>query len=271
MNTVAKTLAVLLAVVLLALLHRARLISRFRRAIAAQHESYRRGDYQGQLEAAETLKRSAHPTHLYFRGRALLELGRMEEAEACLRQSSIEEYDGHRIALYKDELGQVLVEQQRYDEAIACFESGIPHWPQRGGCHRGIAAALLRQGEKAAESLGKARQAVEIDERYNKVPAGVRDLHLSEAHAWNLGESLATLAWAEAVNSGDSAEVERLLARAFTLCPENAVPVRAKVHYHAGRAYASLGKREKSASQFERAGSVDPKGIYGRLGKAETR
>ena len=149
-------LTVLLAVVLLALLHRARLIRRFRRAIVAQHEAYRRGDYEGQLEAAEALKRSAHPAHLYFRGKALFELGRMEEAEVCLRQSSIEEYDGHCIALYKDELGQVLVEQQRYDEAIACFESGIPHWPQRGGCHRGIAATLLRQGDNAPESLGRA-------------------------------------------------------------------------------------------------------------------
>jgi len=271
MSTVAKTLTVLLAVVLLALLHRARLIRRFRRAIAAQHEAYRNGDYEAQLEVAEALKRSAHPAHLYFRGRALLELGRMDEAEACLRQSSIEEYDGHCIALYKDELGQVLVEQQRYDEAIACFESGIPHWPQRGGCHRGVAATLLRQGGKGPESLGRARQAVEIDEHYSKVPAGVHDLHVSEARAWNLGESLATLAWAEAVNSGNAAEVERLLARAFTLCPEDAVPVRAKVHYHAGRVYASLGKREESTGQFERAARIDPKGIYGRLGKAAMR
>ena len=79
---------------------------------------------------------------------------------------------------------------------------------------------------------------------------------------------MAVLAWAEAVNAGDAAEVERLLAKAFTLCPENAVPVRARVHYHAGRAYASLGKREEGAGQFERAASVDPEGIYGRLGKA---
>jgi lipoprotein NlpI len=46
------------------------------------------------------------------------------------------------------------------------------------------------------------------------------------------------------------------------------VPFRAKVHYHAGRAYSSLGMTEESASQFERAASLDPKGNYGRLGKA---
>ncbi len=57
------------------------------------------------------------------------------------------------------------------------------------------------------------------------------------------------------------------MARAFKLCPENAAPVRAKVHFHAGRAYAALGRREESTGHFERAASVDPKGIYGSLGK----
>ena len=73
---------------------------------------------------------------------------------------------------------------------------------------------------------------------------------------------------AEAVNSGDTREVERLLASAFTFCPETAVPFRAKAHYHTGRAYSALGKTEDSASQFERAASLDPNGNYGRLGKA---
>jgi tetratricopeptide (TPR) repeat protein len=160
------------------------------------------------------------------------------------------------------------LEQQRYNEAIACFESGIPYWPQRGGCHRGIAATFLRQGGRTAEALGRARLAVEMDEAHKTVAPGVHDLDLGEAHAWDLGHSLATMAWAEALNSGDAAAVEYLLAKAFTFCPKAAVPVRAHVYYHAGRAYSALGKTEESVSQFERAASLDPNGNYGRLAKA---
>jgi tetratricopeptide (TPR) repeat protein len=192
----------------------------------------------------------------------------MEEAEACLSQCSQMEYDWHKMALYKDALGQALVEQQRYDEAIVCFERGIPDWPEHGGCHRGIAATLLRQGGRATEAFGWARVAVNLDEVHSKGIVRVHDLHLGEARVWDLGKSLAILAWAEAVSAGDAAEVERLLARAFTLCPETVVPVRAQVHYYAGRAYSALGKAEDSASQFERAASLDPNGNFGRLGKA---
>jgi tetratricopeptide (TPR) repeat protein len=178
------------------------------------------------------------------------------------------EYRWHNMSLYKDQLGQVLLEQQRYDEAINCFESGIPYWPERGACHRGIAATLLRQEGRAAEGLIWARAAVAIDEAYKMVDPGVYDLYISDARAWDLGRSLATLAWAGAVHSGDIANVERLLARAFTLCPESVVPVRAQVHYYAGRAYSALGKTKEGASEFERAASVDPNGNYGRLGQA---
>jgi tetratricopeptide (TPR) repeat protein len=146
----------------------------------AQHEAYRKGDYVGQLEAAEALKKSAPPSYLYFQGRALHELGRIEEAEACLAKCSTMEYDDHKMALYKDALGHVLIEQQRYDEAVACFESGIPYWPQRGGCHRGIAMTLQRQGGRTTEALAKARQAVEIDEAREKVAARALDLSPSE-------------------------------------------------------------------------------------------
>jgi tetratricopeptide (TPR) repeat protein len=98
--------------------------------------------------------------------------------------------------------------------------------------------------------------------------AGTRDLHPGEARAWDLAQLLAIKAWAEALNSGDIAEVEYLLAKAFTFCRETVVPVRAQVYYHAGCAYSALGKIEESASHFQRAARLDPYGNYGRLGKA---
>jgi tetratricopeptide (TPR) repeat protein len=268
-STVATVLAVLLALVLLALLLRAWGIRRFRLAVTVQHEAYRRGDYEGQLQAAEALKKSVPPAaHLYFRSAAFFELGRLKEAEDCLTQSCAMEYNSYSMALYKDELGQVLTELGRYEEAITCFAGGIPHWPRRGGCYRGIAAALLRQGGHEAEALRWARLAAALDKIHEATRPGVHDLDSCEARTWNLGQSRAILAWAEAENSGDAEEVEWSLAKAFTLCPETAVPVGAQVRYHAGRAYSALGDAEESASQFERAASLDPHGNYGRLAKA---
>jgi tetratricopeptide (TPR) repeat protein len=270
---------VLLALVVLVILYRALLIRRFRRHVAAQHEAYLRGDYEGQLQTAETCKTWAPAEHHYFRGRALFQLGRMDEAEVCLAHSSNMDYDRHKIALYKDQLGQVLLELQRYDEAIVCFLNGVKCRSQNGNCQRGIAAALLCQGVRAAEALVWANWAKEIDEADRTAAPYVGSLQLYEARDWNLGESLATLAWAEVVNARDAAKVDDLtehlaehwLIRAFRLCPETAVPVRAKVHYHAGLAYSALRKTEESFSQFERAASLDPNGHYGRLAKAASR
>lgn len=228
--------------------------------VAAQQAAYQRGDYEGQLRALEPLKAVKPDAYLYLRGFALLELGRLQEAEACLRQSLAMEKDRSLRAVAESELGHVLLEQRRYPEAIASFESSVADWPQRGGGHRGIAEALLRQGVQPDEALRQAQQATEIDQGNTSFSAEVRDL--------NVGSSLATLAWAEAVNAGGAAEVEGLLSKAFALCPESNVPTRARVLYCAGRAYSALGKSEESAQEFEAAASLDPKGNYGRLAKA---
>jgi tetratricopeptide (TPR) repeat protein len=232
-----------------------------RGVIAAQLAAYRRGDYEGQLREVERLKAWIPEGYLSLRGcGGLFQLGRLEEAEACLRQSLPMPKDPRSRAINESGLGHVLLEQQRYAEAIACFERSIAGWPQRGGGHRGIAQTLLRQGVQPAEALRRARQALEIDEVNSSLGAENRD--------HNTGESLATLAWAEAVNGGNAAKVEHWLEKAFPLCPETTVPVRAELHYVAGRAYAALGKTEESAREFERAATLDPKGNYGRLAKA---
>lgn len=235
---------------------------RRQRTLGAQLEAYRRGDYQGQLRAIEGLRsgNSEPPEYLFFRGKALYELGQLKEAEDCLRKGLPREPNRQRKALCEDALGEVLLEQKRYAEAIACFKSSIANWPQRGCCHRAIAAALLRQGTPAADALRWARTAVKVDEASH--PA------TSEIHDLNLAEALATMAWAVAAYSGDAAEVDRLLERAFTLCPETTRPIRAQLHYHAGRAYSALGRTADSVSHFSRAASCDPTGNCGRLGRS---
>lgn len=233
----------------------------FRGVLAAQLAAWRRGDYEGQLREVERLKAWKPEGYLSLRGGGgLFELGRLAEAEACLRQSLPMPKDPRARAVNESELGQVLLEQQRYGEAIAAFERSIAGWPQRGGGHRGIAQTLLRQGVQPAEALRQARQAADLDEANTTLGAENRDL--------NVSESLATLAWAEAVNAGGPGKVEHWLEKAFPLCPETTVPTRAELHYLAGRAFAALGKTDESAREFEHAATLDPKGNYGRLAKA---
>jgi tetratricopeptide (TPR) repeat protein len=232
----------------------------FRGVVAADMAAYRRGDYEAQLRVVEPLKVWQPEAYFGFRGGALLELGRLQEAEACFRRSLAMRRKPLSRAIGESQLGDVLLEQQRYAEAIACFERAIAEWPQRGGGHREIAQALLRQGAQPAEALRRARTAADIDEGNTTLGAEVRDL--------NVGAALATLAWAEAVNGGNAAKVEHWLEKAFPLCPETCVPVWAKVHHHAGRAYAALGKTRESACEFERAAKLDPHGNYGRLAKS---
>jgi tetratricopeptide (TPR) repeat protein len=205
-----------------------------RGVLAAQLAAWRRGDYEGQIRAVGSLRVWKPRAYLFFRGSALLNLGRLQEAEACLRQSLLMEKKRRLKALCESQLGHVVLAQQRYADAIACFERSIADWPQRGRGHRGIAETLLAQGVQPAEALRQARQAADLDEANTTLGAENRDL--------NLGESLATLAWAEAVNGGNAAKVEQLLQKAFTLCPETCVPIRAELDYLAGRAYAALGK-----------------------------
>jgi tetratricopeptide (TPR) repeat protein len=224
-------------------------------------ESYRSGDFQSVLHKSEKLKSGSARTAAYcfFRGKALYQLGRFAEAEASLQEARSLEQDERRVALSTEALGYALLEQQRYADAIACFESCIRIWPDRGCGHRAVAEALLRQG-KAADAAVRARRAAAIDRNAQALS--------DEIHNLNLGEALATLAWAVAADSGDAPEVTRLVAEALPLCGDDNKPILGQLHYHAGRAFGALGVAERSAEHFEQAIAADPQGNYGRLARA---
>jgi tetratricopeptide (TPR) repeat protein len=224
-------------------------------------DSYRRADFEAVLRKSEALKDGSAKTAAYcfFRGKALYQLGRLVEAEASLQEARSLEQDDRRIALSSEALGYALLEQQRYAEAIAYFESCIRIWPDRGCGHRAVAEAMLRQG-KAADAVVRARRAAAIDRHAQALT--------DEIHNLNLAEALATLAWAVAADSGDAPEVMRLVAEALPLCGGDNKPILGQLHYHAGRAYAALGIAERSAEHFERASAADPQGNYGRLARA---
>jgi tetratricopeptide (TPR) repeat protein len=227
--------------------------------------SYRTGDYRTALQQAEGLKDGVSKTQEYcfFRGTMLHQLGKFSEAEASLREGLALETEARQQALASNVLGTVLMDMERYPEALSCFEDSIRVWLDRGTGHREIAEVWLRQGRNLPEALTRARRAVEIDR--------VSPALSAETHDYRVGEDLALLAWAEAANSSDVQRVDALLAEAFPLCASAAKMVQAQQHYYAGQAYWALRLLEKAAQHFLEARTVDPQGQFGRLAVAMTQ
>ena len=109
--------------------------------------AYRDGDYALALQKTEGLKDGSSKTaeYCFFRGAMLHKLGQFTEAESSLREGLPLQPDDRRKALVYNTLAEVLMEQERFTESIAFFESAGRAWPDRGSNHRGIAEVWLRQ------------------------------------------------------------------------------------------------------------------------------
>jgi tetratricopeptide (TPR) repeat protein len=233
------------------------------RAMDAVLNAYRTGDCTTALQRCDDLRDGPPNTapYYFFRGDMLLELGKLTEGEASIRQALLLERNPHILALFYDRLGEALIEQGRYAEAITCFQDSIQTLPNQGGSHRGIAEALLRHDADIPEALSQAHRATAIDRTEAGLDAKTRNL--------NLSEDLGVLAWATAASSGNAGEVGRLLAEAFPLCGDWCLPNLAKLHYCAGRAYEALHIAEKRSYHFSQASTLDPQGCFGRLARAK--
>jgi tetratricopeptide (TPR) repeat protein len=242
-----------------------RSIRRSQGVLHKQLAAYRRADYRAQLQEIEHFRvGNSEPAHyLFFRGVGCFELGQLKEAEESLRRSlAMEHRCGQRI-LCLDQLGRVLMEQDRYDEAEALFRDSISEGPHRGGGHRSMAELLLRRGECDSKALEEARAATAAD---RAAPVHPSDLG-SETHKLNVGESLAVYAWALARNGGTRADVEETIMEALAIGPSAAKPVLSEIHYFAGQAYAALDDTVESSRHFRCATDIDPDGNYGRLSR----
>ncbi|HLK65101.1 MAG TPA: tetratricopeptide repeat protein [Bryobacteraceae bacterium] len=208
--------------------------------------AYRAGQYGRAL---------ALNTDPFLRAEILIQLDRAAEGEQVLRQMAAIEQQPKLMALIQSSLGNVLMFQKRYDEAMECFQRALGSWPERGSTHRAIAEYWLRRGDNPAEALRWARLAVEKE---NAGPGLSED-----SKAICLGEDLATLAWAVAVHLKDGAEVDRLseLVAFPAITPMSSL---AMSSFHFGMAWAALGDASRSAIYFELTLSRDRTGVWGR-------
>lgn len=224
--------------------------------------AYRSGDYATALEKTEELKSGSLVTapYCFFRGSMLRYLGKFKEAEESLREGLFLEKNSRQRALVFNVLASVLLDEQRFSEAIEAYENANRCWPDRGAGFRGIAEVWLRQGREFPEALRQAQRAVAIDKRATG-PS-------TEALESRLGEDLAVLAWALAANSAGVGTVEFVVAEAIRLCSKGAIAILAEVHYHAGQAYLALENAEKSRGHFLNAAEIDPQGIFGFMARS---
>jgi tetratricopeptide (TPR) repeat protein len=243
-----------------------RRIARKLRVLQAQLAAYRRGDYEGQLAAVEGFRvKGSEPTeYLFFRGSACLQLGRLAEAEQMLRRCLPLETNSGLRTICRDELGRVLMAQERWEEAEECFQKCLAEAPRRGSGHRAVAELLLRRGERAGEALEAAQRAVDFDSA-EKLRAS--QLAKDSRNA-NLAESLAILAWALATNRRDPADVNRTIEEAFAFCGTDK-PILAELHFFSGQACAESGDSAASSRHFQAAAETDPAGYYGRLSRSK--
>lgn len=196
-----------------------------------------------------------------FQGAVLMQLGRLNEAEQTISQALARETEPRSTALAHCVLGDVLLFQHRYDQALSAFQTALNLWPERGATYRAIAEVGLRRGENPSVVLQWAQLAVEKE----KASRGLAP----QTKVENLGAELATLAWAVAVSSHNAAEVDRLVAEADSFCAGIPVSTVAQVNVHSGLAYAALGDEAKRAQHFETAARIDPNGIWGREAQAQ--
>jgi tetratricopeptide (TPR) repeat protein len=208
--------------------------------------AYRAGQYE---------KARALTTDPFLQAEMLIQLGRAAEGEQLLRQIAETEQQPKCRALIQSVLGQELMRQKRYDEAMECFQRALTYWPERGSTYRAIAEWWLRRGENPAEALRWAQLALQKE----KAGPGLSQ----DSKEICLGEDVATLAWAVAVHSHDGAEVDRLSEQIGfpAITPMSSL---AMSSFHFGMAWTALGDARRSAIYFELTVSRDPNGVWAR-------
>ena len=221
---------------------------------------FRNGEYQGALVMAEMLKENGEVTTAYnfFRGTVLAYLGQFEEAETLLRRSTTTYMKGEERLLLGGlmMLAELLVRTGRFTESIDVLERAMVSMPETGLPYRAKAQALLLQGIRSEDALRLATQAVAREKTNTTVPDWLRKM--------GMGEWMATLAWAAAVQSKNRSEVEQLAGNAVTFVGKKTVSSTALVHCHLGRAFAEFGDTAQSIVHFKEATRIDPQGIWGR-------
>jgi tetratricopeptide (TPR) repeat protein len=194
-------------------------------------------------------------------GAVLLVAGRYREAEEVLRRAAARQATGLEQAGTLDYLGNVLMEQSRYDEAMRSFQAARHAAPGSRRPYRGMAETLLRQGKNPEQALEYVEGIVGSSgpsARGRLLSDRVQDDYWA-LKAWALGQL------------GRSAEVAPAIEKALKATSRKSRPDLAATYYRAGMAMEAVGNASAARDYFKRAVELDPTGRRGTLAQAALR
>ena len=232
-------------------------------AIRAMYSPLRRADYDGALRAIRLYHFYSPGGGVALRqsGAVLLVAGRYREAEEVLRRAAARQATGLEQAGTLDYLGNVLMEQSRYDEAMRSFQAARHAAPGSRRPYRGMAETLLRQGKNPEQALEYVEGIVGSSgpsARGRLLSDRVQDDYWA-LKAWALGQL------------GRSAEVAPAIEKALKATSRKSRPDLAATYYRAGMAMEAVGNASAARDYFKRAVELDPTGRRGTLAQAALR
>jgi tetratricopeptide (TPR) repeat protein len=195
------------------------------------------------------------PAVLRRQALAMLLAGRYIEAEELARRAVTGARGGSDQGFALDCLGDALLEQGRYDEAMRTYEAAAKARPGFRRCYRGMAEVVLRQGKNP----GRALEVVELivgglGPSWNKwgMNSEIRDDY------WTLK------AWALA-QLGRTAEVKPAIDSAMRFTDHKSKSCLGITLYRIGMAMDTMGEGKKAAEYWRQAEELDPQGRAGKL------
>lgn len=190
-------------------------------------------------------------------GTVLFWEGRLRESALCLRRSLAEGQDDvlFRPGVALDRLGDVLLAQENYEEAMQAYAAAIEIDPSLGHPYSGQAEVYLRQGVEPERALKLASWGLQID-RQSLLRRFARRRELSELWA-NEAQALAAMDY--------PADADACLAAAFREGDPNFKPGLAALHYRVGLAMAFRDLLVAAEAHFRSAQQTDPSGLYGQM------
>ncbi len=191
----------------------------------------------------------------YALGYVLKEAARYDEAERILRE--IINHTGSakaNVILALEDLGDVLLDTGRFEEAQRCFQSAADLRTKRSVWANGMAEVLLRQGIYPQNALRHATTALNLFQ-HGTERIGSRS---------RLGAILATQAWALAA-CGRAAEARKTIDVALKTGARKTRGPLAQIHYKAGMSLVALSEVRGAVEHFACGAEIDPLGRWGRL------
>jgi Tfp pilus assembly protein PilF len=223
----------------------------------------RRGDYDAALNIIRWFHfyNPSGMEPLRMSGHMLLAAGRYREAEETLRRSLVSSLARESYAEALEYLGDALMEQRRYDEAMRNYEAALLAFPWRRRPYRGMAEMLLRQEKNSQQALEYVEKIVDF--------SGL-SWRQRQGNGRPQDDYWALKAWALA-RIGRSSEVAQAIENALQATAKNCLPDLAATHYRAGMAMQAVGNQSSANEHFQRALDLDPNGRRGALAKEALR